>query len=120
EQKLDEEAYAVAAEHIKDLSSDPEFLMNALSLRFSRPEIGKIDADVVASYSATIAEMKSAPHSEILGWYAYNSRQFEAAEAWPPHVSRVWFSPRPSLARRRRWRFCARNSSRFGPKSGKT
>lgn len=82
EQKLDEEAYAVAAEHIKDLSSDPEFLMNALSLRFSRPEIGKIDADVVASYSATITEMKSAPHSEILGWYAYNSRQFEAAEAW--------------------------------------
>lgn len=82
EQKLDDEAYAVAAEHVKDLSSDPEFLMNALSLRFSRPDIGKIDADVVASYSATITEMKSAAHSEILGWYAYNSRQFDAAEAW--------------------------------------
>lgn len=82
EQKLDEEAYAVAAEHIKDLSSDPEFLMNALSLRFSRPEIGKIDAEVVESYSATITETKSAAHAEILGWYAYNSRQFEAAEAW--------------------------------------
>lgn len=82
EQKLDDEAYAVAEAHIKDLSSDPEFLMNALSLRFSRPDIGKVDDDVVASYSSTIMETKSAAHAEILGWYAYNSRQFDAAEAW--------------------------------------
>lgn len=82
QQKLEDEAYAVASEHIKDLSSDPEFLMNALSLRFTRPDIGMIDADVVESYSATIAETRSAAHAEILGWYAYNSRQFEAAEAW--------------------------------------
>lgn len=82
EQKLDDEAYAVAAEHTADLAADPEFLMNALSLRFSRPDGVKVDTDVVESYSATITEMKSAPHAEILGWYAYNSRQFEAAEAW--------------------------------------
>lgn len=82
QQKLEDEAYAVASEHIKDLSSDPEFLMNALSLRFSRPEIGPIDAEVVESYSATITETKAAAHAEILGWYAYNSRQFEASEAW--------------------------------------
>lgn len=82
QQKLEEEAYAVAAAHLRDLSSDPEFLMNALSLRFGRAETGRIDADVVTSYSDTIMETKSAAHAEILGWYAYNSRQFEAAEAW--------------------------------------
>lgn len=82
QQKLDDEAYAVAAAHLKDLSNDPEFLMNALSLRFGRADAGRIDADVVTSYSDTIMETKSASHAEILGWYAYNSRQFEAAEAW--------------------------------------
>jgi cellulose synthase operon protein C len=61
-------AYDFAASHLPDLSDDPVFLMNVLSPRFGKPEAG--------------APSEEADHAEILGWYAYNSRQFEAAEAW--------------------------------------
>ncbi|MFB2549457.1 tetratricopeptide repeat protein [Ensifer soli] len=81
-QDLEEEAYQVAADHLDDLSGDPEFLMNALSLRFARPNPATIDEKIVASYSTTILQTLNADHAEILAWYAYNSKQFEAAEAW--------------------------------------
>lgn len=81
-QNKHEEAYAVAEAHIEDLSDDPEFLMNALSQRFSKP--GQPDADVktVMAYSNTILATSNADHAEILAWYAYNARQYEAARAW--------------------------------------
>lgn len=81
-QNLDKEAFEVATEYLEDLADDPEFLMNALSLRFARPELAAIDAKIVASYSSTILQTLNGDHGEILAWYAYNSRQFEAAEAW--------------------------------------
>jgi cellulose synthase operon protein C len=81
-QNLEEEAYQVAATHLKDLSGDPEFLMNALSLRFAKPDSAEIDEKIVASYSTTILQTLNADHAEILAWYAYNSKQYEAASAW--------------------------------------
>lgn len=81
-QNMDKEAFEVASEYLEDLSDDPEFLMNALSLRFARPELAAIDGKIVASYSSTILRTLNGDHGEILAWYAYNSRQFEAAEAW--------------------------------------
>ncbi|MDO9418301.1 hypothetical protein [Pararhizobium sp.] len=81
-QNLEQEAFQVAADNLQDLSADPEFLMNALSLRFSKPELAVIDETIVASYSTTILQTLNADHAEILAWYAYNSRQYEAAEAW--------------------------------------
>lgn len=81
-QKRDEDAYGFAVGHLDVLSGDSLFLMNALSPRFSKPELGALDAGTVAAYSAAISETQAADHAEILGWYAYNSRQFEAAEAW--------------------------------------
>lgn len=81
-QNLEEEAYQVAATHLQDLSGDPEFLMNALSLRFAKPDAATIDEKIVASYSTTILQTLNADHAEILAWYAYNSKQYEAASAW--------------------------------------
>ena len=82
QQKRDEEAYALAAAHLKELLDDPQFLMNALSLRFAKPELGVIDPKTVEAYTNTILQTKSADHAEILAWYAYNSMQFAASEAW--------------------------------------
>ncbi len=82
DQKLDSEAYKVAATHLEQLNKDPEFLMNALSLRFARPDIGQIDSAVVEAYSTIILQTSAASHAEILAWYAYNSGQFEASAAW--------------------------------------
>lgn len=81
-QNLEEEAYQVAADHLQDLSGDPEFLMNALSLRFAKPDTAVIDEKIVASYSTTILQTLNADHAEILAWYAYNSKQYEASAAW--------------------------------------
>ncbi len=81
-QNLQEEAYQVAATHLQDLSGDPEFLLNALSLRFAKPDTAAIDEKIVASYSTTILQTLNADHAEILAWYAYNSKQYEAAAAW--------------------------------------
>lgn len=82
QQKRDADAYALAAAHLKELTDDPEFLMNALSLRFAKPELGPIDPKSVEAYSTTILKTKSADHAEILAWYSYNSMQYPAAEAW--------------------------------------
>ncbi len=81
-QNLEEEAYEVAANHLQALSADPEFLMNALSLRFAKPDTAAIDEKIVASYSTTILQTLNADHAEILAWYAYNSKQYEASAAW--------------------------------------
>ncbi len=81
-QKLDDKAFDFATIHLKDLSEDPVFLMNVLSPRFGDPDNGVIAEDALMAYSTAIMETGAADHAEILGWYAYNSRQFEAAEAW--------------------------------------
>lgn len=77
-----EEAYAVAQAYIEDLSADPAFLMNALSLRFSKPDQPDADGKTVTAYSNAILATSNADHAEILAWYAYNSRQYEASRAW--------------------------------------
>lgn len=81
-QNKQEEAYAVAEQYIEDLSDDPEFLMNALSLRFSKPDQPDADVKTVTAYSNAILATSNADHAEILAWYAYNSRQYEASKAW--------------------------------------
>ncbi len=81
-QKLDREAYEFAETHLSDLSDDPVFLMNVLSSRFGNPGEDAIGEEAVLAYSTAIMETSSPDHAEILGWYAYNSRQFDAAEAW--------------------------------------
>ncbi len=81
-QGRDEEAYAVAESHLADLSGDTGFLLDALSVRLSKPDLGPVAPEAVAAYSAAILKEKSASHAEILGWYAFNSGQYKASEAW--------------------------------------
>lgn len=81
-QNRQEEAYAVAQDYIEEFSDDPEFLMNALSLRFSRPDQPDADVRTVTAYSNAILSTANADHAEILAWYAYNARQYDAARAW--------------------------------------
>lgn len=76
------EAYDLALKYHGALAADPVFLMNALAERFAKPNTGTIDANAVQAYAGTILSTKSAPHAEILAWYAYNSGQYEAARAW--------------------------------------
>lgn len=81
-QNRDADAYRWAAGHLDLFAGEPELLMAALAPRLSKPELGALEPQAVAAYSAAIGETQSADHAEILGWYAYNSKQFAAAEAW--------------------------------------
>lgn len=80
--KSETRAYEFAASNLEALSDDPVFLMNVLSPRFGNAGEATVSADAVLAYSTAILETSAADHAEILGWYAYNSRQFDAAEAW--------------------------------------
>lgn len=81
-QNKQEEAYAIAEDYISEFADDPEFLMNALSLRFSKPDQPDADVKTVTAYSNAILATSNADHAEILAWYAYNSRQYDASKAW--------------------------------------
>ena len=81
-QGRDADAYRWAAGHLDLFAGEPELLMAALAPRLSKPELGALEPQAIAAYSAAIGETQSADHAEILGWYAYNSKQFAAAEAW--------------------------------------
>ena len=81
-QGRDADAYRWAAGHLDLFAGEPELLMAALAPRLPKPELGALEPQAIAAYSAAIGETQSADHAEILGWYAYNSKQFAAAEAW--------------------------------------
>ncbi len=76
------EAYDLALKYQGALAADPVFLMNALAERFAKPDTGKIDAAAVKAFAGAILSTRSSPHAEILGWYAYNSGQYQASRAW--------------------------------------
>ncbi|WP_417417799.1 hypothetical protein [Hoeflea sp.] len=109
-----------ASSHLADLSDDPVFLMNVLSPRFGTPDAAAPGEEVIRAYSTAILETGAADHAEILGWYAYNSGQFEAAEAWF-RQSQDWEASADrlkglalSLLRRDRKKEYAALKSRFG------
>lgn len=81
-QSKDEEAYAFVTAHLDMLAGQDAFLLDQLSFPFKGE--GKIDIDerVVTRYSEAIQKTESSDHARLIGWYAYNSRQFEPARAW--------------------------------------
>lgn len=81
-QDLDHKAYEFARTNLPNLADGPIFLMNVLSPKFAKPKRGSITEEILIAYTTAILETSSANHSEVLGWYAYNSRQFDAAYAW--------------------------------------
>ncbi|MBU2326184.1 MAG: hypothetical protein KJ755_02310 [Alphaproteobacteria bacterium] len=78
----DAEAFAFVSEHLDLLSAEDAFLADQLSFAFKGEGKTKIEDRVVTRYSEAIQKTESADHARLLGWYAYNSRQFQPASAW--------------------------------------
>ncbi|QEE45317.1 hypothetical protein FVA81_12170 [Rhizobium sp. WL3] len=76
------EAFALVSKHMDLLYAEDAFVANQLSFAFKGEGKAKIEDSVVARYSEAIQKTESADHARLLGWYAYNSRQFEPARAW--------------------------------------
>lgn len=77
-----QKAYQFATQNLAYLADDPTFLMNVLSTKLSKSGKNEITDEMLKAYSRAILDTSDADHSEILAWYAYNARQFEAAKAW--------------------------------------
>lgn len=77
-----QKAYQFAKQNLAYLADDPTFLMNVLSTKLTKSSKAEITDEMLKAYSRAILDMSDADHSEILAWYAYNARQFEAAKAW--------------------------------------
>ena len=81
-QSKDEEAYAFVTAHLDVLAEEDAFLLDQLSFPFKGEGKTGIDERVVNRYSEAIQKTESSDHARLIGWYAYNSRQFEPARAW--------------------------------------
>lgn len=76
------DAFTLVSAHLDLLTAEDAFLVDQLSFPFKGENKTKIDDRVVARYSEAIQKTESSDHARLLGWYAYNSRQFEPARAW--------------------------------------
>lgn len=81
------EARELVVAHLPTVSEDSEFMLEVLHSDFSEATDKQILPAVVEAYSAAIQRSQSPENAEILGWYAYNAHQFEAAAAW---FSKSW------------------------------
>jgi tetratricopeptide (TPR) repeat protein len=77
-----DQSFALVSAHLDLLGGEDAFLVDQLSYPFKGEDTAKIDDIVVARYSEAIQKTESSDHARLLGWYAYNSRQFEPARAW--------------------------------------
>ncbi|SMC46415.1 hypothetical protein [Rhizobium sp. RU36D] len=80
--KREPEARDLVTANLATLADDSDFMLDALSAGFTQPGEAAIAPAVVEAYSTAIQRAQSPEHAEILGWYAYNGHQFEAASAW--------------------------------------
>lgn len=77
-----EDAFRLVTEHLDVAATDWDSFLDAVSLPFSADTGMAISPDVAKAYADAIQSSQSPAHAELLGWYAYNSRQFDAADAW--------------------------------------
>jgi cellulose synthase operon protein C len=78
----EKEAFDFVSAHLDLLDNEDAFLVDQLSFPFKGDGKADIEDEIVARYSRAIQKTESADHARLLGWYAYNARQFEAANAW--------------------------------------
>lgn len=81
-QSKDEEAYAFVTGKLDLLAGEDAFLLDQVSFPFKGEGKSDVDERVVRRYSEAIQKTESSDHARLIGWYAYNSRQFEPARAW--------------------------------------
>lgn len=77
-----EQAFQQVTRHLDLASGDWESFLASLSFGFQGKTDVTVAPDVAKAYADAIQSSQSPEHAEILGWYAYNSRQFDAARAW--------------------------------------
>lgn len=77
-----EEAFALVAERLDLVTPKSEDFIDVLSMPFQGAGAEKADAKVAEIYAQAIEASQSAEHAQLLGWYAYNGRQFDAAKIW--------------------------------------
>ena len=76
------EAFDAGASHLDLAAGDWESFLASLSFGFQGKTEATVAPSVAKAYADAIQASQSPEHAEILGWYAYNSRQFDAASAW--------------------------------------
>ncbi len=78
----EDQAFTFVSSHLELLQDDDAFLLDQLSYPFRSEVRTDLEDRIVTRYSEAIQKTESADHARLLGWYAYNSRQFEPARAW--------------------------------------
>ncbi|MGE6740356.1 hypothetical protein ACQKGC_08800 [Allorhizobium pseudoryzae] len=77
-----DEAFQQVTRHLDLAAGDWDSFLASLSFGFQDKTNASVAPDVAQAYAEAIQSSQSPEHAEILGWYAYNSRQLDAASAW--------------------------------------
>jgi cellulose synthase operon protein C len=77
-----EEAFRQTVAHLDLAAANWESFLGSLSYAFQANGGATVEPPVAKAYAEAIQSAQSPDHAEILGWYAYNSRQFDVAAAW--------------------------------------
>jgi tetratricopeptide (TPR) repeat protein len=77
-----EEAFRQTAAHLDVAATEWDGFLGGLSYPFQAKGAAPVEPPVAKAYAEAIQSAQSPEHAEILGWYAYNSRQFDVAAAW--------------------------------------
>lgn len=76
------QAFERVTSHLDLAAGDWDSFLASLSFGFEGKTEPPVAAAVAQAYADAIQASQSPEHAQLLGWYAYNSRQFEAAGAW--------------------------------------
>lgn len=76
------DAFALVAERLDVVTEKSEDFIDVLSIPFQGAGAEKVDPKLAETYAQAIEASQSSEHAELLGWYAYNGRQFDAAKIW--------------------------------------
>lgn len=76
------DAFTLVASSLDLVSPKAETFIETLSHPFQTSSELMPDPKLAETYAEAIQAAQSATHAELLGWYAYNGRQLDAAKAW--------------------------------------
>lgn len=77
-----DQAFLLVSSHLDLLGDKADTFLDILSYPFQTASEATIDPKLAELYAKAIQSSQSADHAVLIGWYAYNGRQFEAAKAW--------------------------------------
>ncbi|MGV8938585.1 MAG: hypothetical protein ACOH2J_15815 [Allorhizobium sp.] len=77
-----EEAFGQTVAHLDLAATDGGSFLGSLSYAFQAEGGAAVTPPVAKAFADAIQSAQSPAHAEMLGWYAYNARQFDVAAAW--------------------------------------